>query len=261
MRRFRAELEPLSPSLFENRDDLVNKVMQSVHLAEATLPVSTIGLPDQLKDPEPILLYSSAKEEIEEKIQIVREARNATSILIDLEQEWWNTRLHLLAALAADYTDIRQLVFVGPKGRFVGMAAPTAVRRGLATVFRNVEIAYLQSIAMPGGATMLDPTREIQEIVREFRGKMEAMSGGERANIVHVTAVQLEQCLGRTLNTETLEVTGPGVTPALLHGIISRQSPFVALVQKGRLVRVVDCLALAESIAKTVVEGRINQFG
>jgi hypothetical protein len=72
IRELRALLERFSPALFKDQDDLVLKVMQSVHLAEASLPVSTIALPSELKDPDPLFLMSSAKEEIDRKYELCR---------------------------------------------------------------------------------------------------------------------------------------------------------------------------------------------
>lgn len=44
---------------------------------------------------------------------------------------WWSTRLFLLAALADDYSNIKQLVFVenDDERSYVGMATPAAVRK------------------------------------------------------------------------------------------------------------------------------------
>jgi hypothetical protein len=256
VRQLRAELEPLSPSLFHDKEDLVRKVMQSVHLAEAAMPVSTIALPNEIQDEEPLLLMSSSKEEIEQKVRVVNEAENAASIVIDLKSTWWNTRLHLLAALATDCTRIRQFIFT-KDGQFVGIAPPEAVRSKLCARFVDVEIAYLRASATPadGGAR----AGRIEQIVRSFRQEMSKMPGGEEQIVTVLTAPLLREILGSELKTESLEVDGPALTPALIQAIITRDLPFVALTKGKKLVQLVDRLALASSIARAAVATTLNR--
>ena len=45
---------------------------------------------------------------------------------------WWNTRLHLVAALMSDFTEIAQLVLSGKSGQLLAMAEPPEIRRALA---------------------------------------------------------------------------------------------------------------------------------
>jgi hypothetical protein len=66
---------------------------------------------------------------------------------------WWNTRLHLVAALASDFTDIRQFVILDAGGRFLTMSAPGEIRRALAKAFPKLEIAYLQAWEQIRGLT------------------------------------------------------------------------------------------------------------
>ena len=166
IRKLRSELEIFSPSLFTDQNNLVHQVMQSIHLAEAAMPVSTIALPSELKDREPLLLTSSSKEEIEQKMRVVREAENATSLVVDLGQAWWNTRLHLLAALAGDRTSIRQFIFTR-NGDFIGIASPIAVRSRLSAKFVDVEIAYLRAAVT--ASQQGEHVEQISHIVRTFR--------------------------------------------------------------------------------------------
>ena len=41
-------------------------------------------------------------------------------------RSWWSTRLHLLSALCADYTEVRQLLFEAEGYRFLGICTPYA---------------------------------------------------------------------------------------------------------------------------------------
>jgi hypothetical protein len=45
---------------------------------------------------------------------------------------WWNTRLHLVAALASDFTEIAQLVLSDTSGQLLAMAEAPEIRRALA---------------------------------------------------------------------------------------------------------------------------------
>jgi hypothetical protein len=62
---------------------------------------------------------------------------------------WWNTRLHLAAALGSDFTEIRQFVLVDAKGRFLTMAPPTEIRRALAKALPKLEMVYLRAVINP----------------------------------------------------------------------------------------------------------------
>jgi hypothetical protein len=255
IRRLRSELEPFSPSFFKDQDDLVRKVMQSVHLAEAALPDSPIALPNLLNDSEPLLLNSSSKDEIESKLGAVREAENATSLVVDLEQTWWNTRLHLLAAIARDYTKVRHLIFLGAGGRFLGFASPNMVRRKLCQQFIKLEISYLNSVARANDAAS---SSRIASVVSVFRDEMRALPGGEEAYKTVVKLPDLREWLGDALVVDSIEVKHKGVTPASLHAILTRDTDIVALTCDEKLLQVVDRVKLASHIARDVLSSRLN---
>jgi uncharacterized protein DUF4062 len=253
VRRLRQELEPCSPSFFTDQNDLVRKVMAAVHLAEATMDVSRIELPNQLKDADPLYMRSSTKGEIEAKVRILKDARPVALVHIDLQQEWWSSRLHLLAALAMDYTEIRRFVFVGTGGSFCGLASPESLRRALTKKFRKVETTYLDSLP-----DQTNDDQQVPSIVRNFRAGMAAMPGGERANIQIASCSLLTQWLEGSLQTGTVEQTSDALTPPLLYLILNQASDYVVLTREGELKRIVDRLDLAARIAKTVVEGQLK---
>ena len=63
---------------------------------------------------------------------MVQSAGSVRALVIDLGDgdQWWSTRLYLLASLVRALTNVQQLVFRGPKGQFAGMASPAAVVDG-----------------------------------------------------------------------------------------------------------------------------------
>ena len=73
-------------------------------------------------------------------VQAITNAADAEVVTVELGagQDWWSTRLYLLAALAADLTSIRQLLFTFTGRReleVLGLSTPTIVRDRLRTVF------------------------------------------------------------------------------------------------------------------------------
>ena len=67
-------------------------------------------------------------------------------IKLGLGESWWSTRLHLLAALLADYTTVAQIAFTDEDAGYLGMCPPADVRRSLSSFFPDIEIAYRTAI-------------------------------------------------------------------------------------------------------------------
>jgi hypothetical protein len=96
-------------------------------------------------------------------------ARTTRALLIEmgLGDQWWSTRLYLLAALTQTLTGVRQFVFAH-EGRFMGMASPAAVRDGLCAAFH--ELAEFDT-ALRGDASR-DVEREINRCLDLWRERM-----------------------------------------------------------------------------------------
>lgn len=247
---FRTDLNTQSPSLFKSPDDLAVQLTAAVFQAEATKRVERIALFNDIKTLD---LGPSGLPNIKEKILAAKTA-DLAEINLGVGESWWSTRLHLVAALATDYTGIRQLVFTDQDGRFIGIYPGAEVRRALAVVFPKVEIAYLQSVPPPGGQG-IDPVAEVSQIVANFGEQMYQLSDGQGEAAIKkwVTEDNLKRWMARGQNADKVELTGQ---PKMLlqHQIVNCRSPFVALVENDRLEQVVDRVAVVTNIARTVVE-------
>jgi hypothetical protein len=51
-------------------------------------------------------------------------------------QLWWYTRLHLVAALSSDFTEIRQFVLLDAERSFLTMSSPLEIRRALLRLYK-----------------------------------------------------------------------------------------------------------------------------
>jgi Domain of unknown function (DUF4062) len=195
----RSELEQQSPGLFRTPNDLAQSAMASVHVAESEVLLG--ALPEELRSDriggsgpqgtvtlaqnadhrlQPLVLGTSYLQEITSKIRAAihnAERTRVVGINLGLGQSWWSTRLHLLAALLGEYTNVAQIVFTVEHGGYLGMCPPLDVRRVLSGSFPQVEIAYRSSVSIPGGA-VFDPSLEIDAIVAKFSQAMDN-SGGE----------------------------------------------------------------------------------
>jgi hypothetical protein len=66
-------------------------------------------------------------------VDVVREASSDRVVTIDIDTEWWSTRLYLLAFLLERLTDVQRILIVHC-GRFVGLLSPTVIRVTIATL-------------------------------------------------------------------------------------------------------------------------------
>jgi len=263
MKQFRAELQRHSPALFRSPEDLAAQVTAAVYQDESTKRVGKLAFFNEINSLD---MGPSGLPNIREKIL---EAKNAEVVEINLGvgESWWSTRLHLVAALATDFTRIQQLVFTAqdiptafvdgtgpPRVHFIGMFSPADVRHALANKFPDVEIAYLRSLSPPDSASR-DPVWDVTRVVGNFGAQMHQLSQGQgEASIkVWVDEDKLRGWMARNQNADVVERTGQP-TALLQHQIVSCRSPFVALVEQGRPIQVMDRLAMATNIARTVLE-------
>lgn len=124
--------------LFTGPADLAIAVAAAVHLAAADATTQSVSV--ELSSASCLTMISSAVPEIINSIKrsIAQDVR-ADVIRVNLGKgiSWWSTRLHLLSALCADYTQVRQIVFEAEQYRFLGMCSPSQARRVLARIPRR----------------------------------------------------------------------------------------------------------------------------
>jgi hypothetical protein len=118
------------------------------------------------------------------------------------------------------------------------------VRRALATYFRDVDKAYRESVP----DRVFDAAAEIPSIVGAFAKRVGALKpGGEQAVKQPVTSQAVQQWRG--FQAESIELATRKTDGALLDEIISKRTPYVALVRNGKLESLIDRAELATNLA------------
>jgi hypothetical protein len=145
--------------------------------------------------------------------QMVATAGTDHALVIDLGHgdQWWSTRLHLLAKLLHSLTAVRQIVFRQADGRFAGMASPAAVVDGLAAAF-----AVLDEFdrVLRAGASSQDTDRETDRHIQEWERFLREPAPAPRAD--RQTGPARRSAAARKVATDesTIKV---GVRPELLR--------------------------------------------
>lgn len=229
MRQFRTELKKHSPAFFRSPDDLAAQVTVAVYQDESTKRVGSIGFFNDINNANAfasaIAMGPSKLPIIQQKILEAKDA-DAAEINVGSGNAWWSTRLQLVAALATDFTKIRQLVFtandmpisyVGGTGparvHFVGMYAPADVRQSLAATFPDVEIAYLRARKLPEDVGR-DTVTEVTQVVVNFGRQMHELSQGkgEESIKVWVDEDKMKAWMVRHQHGGVVERTGQSAT-------------------------------------------------
>jgi hypothetical protein len=197
-------------------------------------------------------MMTSETPEIVTNIQrAIAEGVKADLIKVNLGtgQEWWSTRLHLLCALSAEYTEVRQVLFEGKDYRFFGMCSPSQARRALARAFPEIERAYRESMPPPEQLSG-DPVADVNVIVDAYSSVMDNL-GGEAVvkQWVEPTLIENWPDVGRS----KVDIPGGVVTRPMIEAIVRHQDPFVVLVKDGLVQQVVDRSALATRLALVAV--------
>jgi hypothetical protein len=244
-------------SLIKKSEDLAAEVGTAVYVALASTRDDALPklLEDASFDPfEP--LPSDPLLDIASQIgRAISASPGAKSVIVDLGtgMNWWSTRLYVLAALAADFTQISQIVFV-QQDRFIGTSSPLAIRRALAAKHPEVELAYRNSTLPPGAGATSSKEEEVAKVVEGFIINMPRMI--EVGIREWVTQEKLGHWLGIDLSLETVKLQSPELPTKswLISQIIESGSPIVALTYNQKLVKVVDRLELAVSIARDALK-------
>lgn len=171
---------------------------------------------------------------------------------------WWSTRLFMLSALASDYTNIQQLVFVdeGDRRHFIGFAEPWRVHRSLAEWFPACETAYRRlrsSVVTP--VPPAAPAEEVQGILNQWPFEFPA---GEVAAKEFTTRDFLRTWLYDCLEPNYVEWDGGPISPLLRFQINAQSSRYVALTSGGDLRAVVDRDLLARGAEQEMLRAKLR---
>ena len=179
------------------------------------------------------------------------------ALVIDLGSgdQWWSTRLFLLANLLGTLTGVRQLVFHDSQGRFCGMASPGAIVDRLATIF-PICTRFLELLRTNEGSS--DTQRETDRQINIWNSHVAVPTGpGEQTIKVGVRAELLERWLGERLITRCIRVDQLGLTMAQVQQIVDSLLPDVPIervqtidTMVTRDLQVVDRDAFALELAR-----------
>jgi len=248
IKEFRKNLKKTCAAYFADNAQLVGEVLAALRTVECTRiarPLDAIEVIKQAQDFGPSYLMN-----IKEKLNAFGEAD-----FVELQlgpTPWWNTRLHLVAALAEEINPHVQVVFVDAERKYIIMAPPAEIRQRLEQKWPNLERAYSEFRKEAPGID------SIEDNLWRYPMAVEASFGGQEEKVKTVlTSRQLGTDLGIRNHAERVEVENIGQV-FLQREIVRRESPFVALVRNGRLEGLVDTNQLARKVAGAALAQILN---
>jgi len=239
----RARLMRQCSAYFSTADELAVEVLAALRVHESTRLTRQLEAIDvMLKSQEfgPSYMLS-----IRDKLALLRDAQ-FVEVRIG-PTPWWNTRLHLVAALAAELGRTSGLAFIDGDGRFLLMAAPSEVRRRLALRWPALEEAYR---SFRREATTLET---IESQIWRYPQCVTQVFGGDEQAVKHsLSARDLEYELGIARDAEIVDVADKGQR-FLQQEVLGRQTRFVAMTRDRRLEGLVDRDLLLRRVAQTAL--------
>jgi hypothetical protein len=178
---------------------------------------------------------------IQDKLEALKEAAHVEIQIGPIP--WWNTRLHLVAALAEEYGAAEEFVFVDAERRFAAMASPAAVRAQLEERWPILGTTYSSFRLKTQTLTSLEAQLWTYPI-----HVTECLGVEEQLGIEVITRRLLEYDLALPRDGEVVEVAGKAPL-FLTMEILGRQSPFVVLVRDGQVEGLIHRGTLAAKVA------------
>jgi hypothetical protein len=245
VREFRTGLRKSTwTGFFHSPDSLAKNVLVSLVQYEATKRAETLMSLDDVKSA--VDLGPSPLPNIEAQIDALTSAEFVSLSLGPLP--WWNTRLHLAAALASDFTDIQQFLIFNATGRFELIAPPNEVRRALAKAHPKLEMAYHASRELP--SLFASPVNSI--IANYLAGAGQAFGQPESAFKQSVTPLMLRE-LGIRQQGEAIELSGRPGDSLLPADIVRKQARYLVLIREGKFEGIVNRDQVATRLAQAVL--------
>jgi Domain of unknown function (DUF4062) len=237
--QLRARLKKTCAAYFSSKGELAVEILAALRVLEATRFARQLDAVVEIQTAQH--LGPSYLMNIKEKLVALCE-----TALIEIHTAptpWWNTRLHLVAALAQEIGGTAEFVFVDADRRFLTMAPPAEIRRRLAQRWPELEAPY--ALFRKGAPTL----ESIGHNLDRYPAAVSASFRAEEINAKEVVmARDLEHDLGIISEAETVEVADKGQR-FLQREILGRRTPFAALVRDGRLEGLVDTQDLARRVA------------
>jgi hypothetical protein len=233
-------------AFFKTPDDLAKQVLISVFQLEATKRVDSLAEIEEIKlAPQLGPSYFANIEKIEQLVSV-------EFVAIRLgPTPWWNTRLHLVSALASDFTEIREFVLLDAENQLLVVTPPAELRRALTKIQPKLELAYLQSRMSPPGPI---GGSDVTAIISNYEMSVMTVFGAPETMVKQViTPINLRE-LGIKTQAEVVNHSAGERRPLLSADILRSSSPYVVLMQDHNLEGVVDRTQLASRIAKSLLE-------
>ena len=123
----RSRLKKRCTAYFDEVSDLAVEVLASLRVLESTRKLRQLDAVNVMLEAQ--AFGPSYMANIQQKLEALKD-----TVYVEIQigpVPWWNTRLHLIAALAEEYGRPEEFVFVDAERRFVAVAPPASVRRQL----------------------------------------------------------------------------------------------------------------------------------
>jgi Domain of unknown function (DUF4062) len=160
---------------------------------------------------------------------------------------WWDTRLHLAAALASDFTEIRQFLLLNEQGHYLLISSPGEIRRALTKSQPKLELAYLRSLEKA-----LAPGLNIDAILLAYTPAIRDVFGQSEQEAKRVVTPTLLRELGIKPEGEIVEQGRVGDRAGLVAEIIRKRCSFVVLTNESGVEGIVDRVQLLSRLASLV---------
>jgi hypothetical protein len=227
---------------FGSPDDLAKKVLSSIIQSESTKPVGQV---DALQDLQRAAeMGPSMFANIKERFTRL-EGTDFLAIRIE-PTVWWNSRLHLAAALASDFTELEQFLILDAAGQVPVMAAPVEIRRALTKSEPKFEAAYLMSRQLAADSGRPDDVNAVIQCYPASIGKV--FQTDERSIKRDLTVRSLRE-LGIRNEGRVLERSGADTGLLSYADLMRGKERYVVLVRGGQLEGVIDRVDLASRMA------------
>ncbi|RYD54341.1 MAG: DUF4062 domain-containing protein [Sphingobacteriales bacterium] len=178
------------------------------------------------------------------KTMIEQSGRVSAIVLeIDEGQNWWSTRLFLLASLLCSLTPVRQLVFCDGKERFVGMGSPTAIMDGLMKFCPELGVIFRKLREGPSSPDVERETnRHIKVWEESFISNPPAVATNanlpdqidERTIKVGVRAQLLQNWVGERWVSRCIEIDGYDLNMGQVQQIVDSLLPDVPVRRRRK---------------------------
>jgi Domain of unknown function (DUF4062) len=162
---------------------------------------------------------------------------------------WWDTRLHLAAALTSDFTEIRQFILLDGERRYLTMSSPVEIRRALAKSSFALENLYSAARAE---ARNRNWGNEIDNIIACYPGAVGTVFPGQtEEQVKRVITPTLLNGLGIRPQGEVINLVGSERWSQA--EVLRRQSPYIVVRRDGEVEGVIDRMELASQLASQLV--------